>query len=297
MAAAILRIGQRFRGYDVRDVPRWIEKAWRGEADHPTAVGAFEAALWDAWARAEGVSCSALWGNRAREGETSLTISAVSPATVRRLVESAVRRGWRILKLKLNGRDPASVNRDRLRAAHRAGPRARWLLDPNQSFTPAGLAELLAGAHRDGIAVEQVEEPFPKHDWKALVAARRAGGGPFLLDESIQNPADARRAARLGVARGPNIKLAKSGITRSRAILEVFRRTVGKKTRAMMGCMAESPLGLSASIHFALGSGLFDYLDLDSDLILRPTPETGGYRRRGPWVVLPKHPRPGWGGE
>lgn len=295
MAAAIRRLGSRFRGRDVRDVPHWIDEAWRSETNWPTAVGAFEAALEDARARTEGRSCADLWGGRTREAETTLTVSAVLPLEVGRLVKSAVRRGWRTLKLKLNGHDPALVNRDRLRAAHRAGPRVRWLLDPNQSYTPAGLADLLETARRDGIPIEQVEEPFLKHDWAALSFARRAGGGPFLLDESLQDPLDARRAVRRGVARGPNIKLAKSGLSRSRAIVEVFQRALGRKARFMIGCMAESRVGLAASVHFALGLGLFHYLDLDSDLILRPTPARGGYRRSGPWLFLPKYPRPGLG--
>lgn len=295
LAAALRRLGARFRGRDVRDVASWVEDAWRAEPQWPTAVGAFESAAWDALCRFEGQSCAALWGGRMSAAETVLTISAVSPAAVGAAARRAVQRGWRWLKLKLNGREPTDVNRDRLRAARRAAPRARLLVDPNQSFNPEGLGTLLDGLRRDGVALEAIEEPFGKRDWRALSVARKRGLGPFVLDESIQNPADARRALRSGVARGPNIKLAKSGLLRSRAILDVFesRRTAG--SRFMIGCMAESRIGLAAAVHFALGTGLFDYLDLDSDLMLRPTPARGAYLRRGPWVLLPPRPGPGLG--
>lgn len=296
MAAALRRLTFRFHGRDVRDVSAWVSEAWRFEARWPTAVGAFEAAVWDALARAEGQTCADLWGGRCREAETVLTVSAVSPARVGTAARRAARAGWRILKLKLNGWEPPGANRERLRAARRGAPRARLLADPNQSFTPAGLEELLHGLRRDGIRLEAIEEPFGKRDWRALSAGRRRGLGPFVLDETLQNPADARRAVRAGVARGPNIKLAKSGLLRSLAILEAFApRAATKEKSFMIGCMAESRVGLSAAVHFALGTGAFDYLDLDSDLILRPTPARGGYLRRGPWVLLPRRAGVGLG--
>lgn len=295
LAAALRRLAARFRGRDVRDAAAWVDEAWRAEPRWPTAVGAFESAAWDALCRFEGQTCAALWGGRSRAAETVLTISAVSPAEVGAAAGRAARRGWRWLKLKLNGREPIDVNRGRLRAARRAAPRARLLVDPNQSFRPEGLWELLDGLRRDGVALEAVEEPFGKRDWLALSVARKRGMGPFVLDESIQNPVDARRAVRSGVARGPNIKLAKSGLLRSRAILDVFESHRVPGARFMIGCMAESRIGLAAAVHFALGTGLFDYLDLDSDLMLRPTPARGGYRRQGPWVRLLSRPAPGLG--
>lgn len=295
LAAALRRLAARFRGRDVRDIAAWVDEAWRAEPCWPTAVGAFEAAAWDALCRWEGQTCAALWGGRSREAETVMTISAVPPDEVAAAARRAVQRGWRWLKLKLNGREPTDVNRDRLRAAHRAAPRARLLVDPNQSFDPGGLADLLEGLRRDGVALEAIEEPFRKRNWRALSVARKRGLGPFVLDESIQNPVDARRAVRAGVARGANIKLAKSGLLRSRAILDVFESKAVPAARLMIGCMAESRVGLAAAVHFALGTGLFDFLDLDSDLMLRPTPARGAYLRRGPWVMLPPRPAPGLG--
>jgi hypothetical protein len=130
----------------------------------------------------------------------------------------------------------------------------------------------------------------------ALSAGRRRGLGPFVLDETLQNPADARRATRAGVARGPNIKLAKSGLLRSLAILEAFApRAVDQRKSVYDRVHGRIPVGLSAAVHFALGTGAFDYLDLDSDLILRPTPARGGYRASGP-LGRPAAPRRGGAG-
>ncbi|MBL0059789.1 MAG: hypothetical protein IPP35_11975 [Elusimicrobia bacterium] len=295
LAASIRRLGRRFRGRDVRDIERVVAESWRVEGDWPTAVGAFEAALWDALSQAEGIPLFALWGGVQREIETVLSISAVAPEVVGKRARAAARAGWRFLKLKLNGHEPQALNRDRVRAARRSAPRARLLLDPNQSYDPNGLEQLLRWARADGIAIELIEEPFPKRDWKALAEARARELGPLLGDESVQTAEDARRACRGALLRGPNIKLAKSGLLRSRAILDVFDRAFKGRVLSMIGCMAESRIGLAAAVHFALGLGGFQYADLDADLLLKPTEARGGYLRRGPWISLPKNPPPGLG--
>lgn len=72
-------------------------------------------------------------------------------------------------------------------------------------------------------------------------------------------------------------------------------RVLRGRALLMIGCMAESRVGLSAAVHFAWGFGGFDYADLDSDLILKPTRARGGYIRRGAWIERPKNTRPGLG--
>lgn len=295
MASALRRLGRRFRGRDVRDLQRLVEEAWATEGDWPTAVSAFEVALWDAYAQAETIPFSELWGGVCQEMETVLSLSAVSPAEVGQRARLAARSGWRFLKLKLNGQEPFAVNRDRLRAVRRAAPRARVLLDPNQSYGPDGLEELLLAAKSDGIEIELIEEPFPKGKAAAYHEAKERRLGPLLGDETIQNISDARRFSNGGLVCGPNIKIAKSGLSRSQAILDVFDRTLKGRALFMIGCMAESSLGLTAAVHFALGLGVFHYADLDSDLILSPTGVRGGYVRQGPWLRLPKKTVPGLG--
>lgn len=295
MAAALRRLGRRFRGRDVRDIQHLVSEAWAAEGDWPTAVAAFESALWDALAQAEGIPFADLWGGTCRETETVLSLSAVSPQAVGVRARQAVRAGWRFLKLKLNGHEPQRLNRDRLRAVRRVAPRARILVDPNQSYDPDGLAELLAGAQSDGIEIELIEEPFCKRDWAALAKAKKRRLGPLLGDETIQNVSDAQRACRQRLLCGANIKIAKSGLARSRAILDVFDRSWKGRALFMIGCMAESPVGLSAAVQFALGMGAFHYADLDSDLILSSTGVQGGFVRRGPWLHLRPKPSAGLG--
>lgn len=295
MAAALRRLGRRFQGRDIRDIEHVVAQSWAAEGDWPTAVGAYESALWDALAQREGVPLCELWGGSCREIETVLSIPVGDPAQSGQRARRAARKGWRFLKIKLNGHDPRARDNDRLRAVHRAAPRARLLLDPNQSYTPDTLSDFLSRAKGDGIPVELIEEPFPKKDWVSLAKAKKRGWGPLLGDETIQNVDDARRACRASLLRGPNVKLAKSGLLRSRAIMDIFDRGLKGRALFMVGCMAESRVGLAAAVHFALGLGMFDYADLDSDLILEPTSVRGGYERCGAWIRLPKNAAPGLG--
>lgn len=297
MAASLRRLALMFRGADVRDMESILERAWSAEEEWPTAVAAFETALWDALARAEGMPFYLLWGRSRRGLTTLMSVPVAAPEEVRRRARDAWRGGFRRIKLKLNGRDPLRLDGERLRHAHQAAPRAKLLLDANQSYNPSGLSDFLGQARRDGIPVELVEEPFPKRDWRALSLYRKdrraAGRIPILLDESVQNAEDAVLVRKSGLAEGVNVKLAKSGPWRGRKIVEAF----GKSSRSlfMIGCMAESKWGLSASVHFACGLGVFDYADLDSDLLLKPTKGHAGYVRRGPEIHLPKNPPPGLG--
>lgn len=296
LAGAMGRLAVRFRGRDVRDIEPLVHEVWGSEGKRaPTAAGAFEVALWDALARWEKVPLYQMWGGSSDSVETVLSISAVEPDVMGRRARAAVRSGWRLLKLKLNGRDGPELNRNRLRCVHQNAPHARLMVDPNQSYDPNGLQILLDGARRDGIAVDLVEEPFKKGDERALAEAKKRRLGPILCDESIQDESDAARLCSSFGVRGANIKLAKSGFLGGRAVARTCDRALRGRAVLMVGCMAESRVGLAAAVHFAWGFGGFNFADLDSDLILKPTSARGGYVRRGPWIERPRIPRPGLG--
>jgi hypothetical protein len=57
----------------------------------------------------------------------------------------------------------------------------------------------------------------------------------------------------------------------------------------MIGCMAETARGLAASVHLALGTGFFRFVDLDSDVLLAEPASArraAGWRRLGPVASL-----------
>ena len=84
---------------------------------------------------------------------------------------------------------------------------------------------------------------------------------PIIADETVFSVEDCQRVIEHGLADGINIKIAKSGISQSRQIIELAKKA---KLKLMIGCMTETIVGLSTAIYCAAGSGVFDYIDLDS---------------------------------
>ena len=138
---------------------------------------------------------------------------------------------------------------------------------------------------KTGAPVELFEQPTPKADLSALAFVAKRCPVPVAADESAATPADAARAADAGVT-AINVKLAKSGISRSLEIAAVARAA---GLPLMIGCMAETAPGLAASVHLALGTGFFTWCDLDSDMLLVEDAESrrrAGWTRRGRFASL-----------
>ena len=49
----------------------------------------------------------------------------------------------------------------------------------------------------------------------------------------------------------------------------------------MIGCISESAAGLAPIVALACGTGAFDYVDLDSHLLVASPPGRPGFRTRG----------------
>ncbi len=133
-----------------------------------------------------------------------------------------------------------------------------------------------------GMGVELVEQP--------LAADRLADSGwirersriPIFADESLMKAADIP-----GIAPyfdGINIKLMKCGGPQEAVRMAAIGRAMGLKL--MLGCMIESSLGISAG---AALSPLFDYADLDGNLLIANDPFKGVGTKNGR-LVLNDHP-------
>ena len=92
-------------------------------------------------------------------------------------------------------------------------------------------------------------------------------------------PEDAIRVVREGAADVININVAKSGMLGALDIASIARSA---NLGLMIGCMMESKIGLSASVHLACGLGGFLHCDLDSVYLLKPFECEGGFKLDGP---------------
>lgn len=264
-----------------RDLRRWaalIPALWERAPEHPTALSAVEIALLDAFARSQRLPLYRWFGGAHSSVTTDLTLSAWPPARAAAVARAAFRRGFRRFKIKVG-----TANRDadaaRVAAVRRACPRAAILLDANQGFTVAQAERFLGDVQRARVRVALLEQPVAAGDLDGLAYLTRRLRVPVAADETVRTPTDARRVIRRRAARVINVKVAKSGVLGALAIMRLARAA---GLRLMLGCMAESRVGLSASVHLACGTGAFAYIDLDSGFLTGPAPARGGFTVSGP---------------
>lgn len=262
-------------------------------AEAPAARAGLEMALYDAWARCWRLP---LWHHfgaaRARQA-TDLTIPLVLPDEAADLAQNAWAEGFRALKIKVGDVKGTEADLERIRAVVRAAPGVRLRIDANQAFAPD---EAVAFAHAllaTGAALDLLEQPVPKEDVLGLRYVRDRAGLPVFADESARSVSEVQRLLREDAVDGVNVKLMKSGVV---GALEIIALCRASRKPLMLGCMLETGLGIAAAAQIALGTGAFDFLDLDSHRLLRPIEGlTGGYEGEGEDLVVGESSEPGWG--
>jgi L-alanine-DL-glutamate epimerase-like enolase superfamily enzyme len=226
------------------------------------------------------------WGGRSTMLETDITIPFVPngdelKAWLRRITP----KGFTTYKIKVSGRidqDMAFLNATR-EILHAALPRFVIRLDGNQGYTSASYAEMIMALEKARMEVELFEQPLRKGDFAGLRRIRGIGRAPVVLDETVFRGEDCRRVIEGDLGDGVNVKIAKSGLAESAAIMRLARQA---GLKLMIGCMTETMVGLSAGIRLAAGSGAFDYVDLDSIHFLYHPPRTDGIAIDGSRYVL-----------
>lgn len=211
------------------------------------ARNALDCALWDLEARVAGRSITETLGWGAlKPVPTAMTISLDTPAAMARAAAAISR--VPLLKVKVDAENPV----DAVRAVREAAPGPRMIVDPNESWTIAQLADW-----QDALAelrVDLLEQPLPADRDEALEGfARRV---PLAADESGHVTGDlAHLARRYDVV---NIKLDKTGgLTTALAMMEAVRQV---DIRLMIGCMVSSSLSIMPAMIVAQHCG---FVDLD----------------------------------
>jgi L-alanine-DL-glutamate epimerase-like enolase superfamily enzyme len=255
----------------------WETRLSEALPHHPTGRSAVEAALLDALAARCGLSLWRWLGGATPTVVSDLTIPLLPPDAAAAVAREAVERGFRQLKIKVGG---PSTDEDeaRVQAIAAAAPGTPLRLDGNQGFGPDAALAFIRRIVDSGIRVELLEQPVDCADWDGLAAVTRQSPVPVIADEAVLTPADALRVAATGAAHGINIKLAKSGIAGALDIIGIARAA---RLRLMLGCMLESDWGIRTSVHLACGTGAFDYLDLDSHVLIGQPPPYTGFSQRG----------------
>lgn len=277
LSKALTVLGRAAVGRDVEESFRLIRKAWKRFGHCRPAAAAFESALLDAWTQSHGLSLRDWLGAKLEMIRSDVTLSAWDCAAAKEAAREAAREGFTDFKVKLTGEHAADLSR--VRAVAASARRPKLILDGNQGMSMQGALKLIEACLQANIRPLLLEQPLPKTDFKGMASLTKRSPIPIAADEMVGSPEEAVRLAQEGAAHVINIKLAKSGLLGGLAIAAVARAA---RLRLMIGCMMESAAGLSASVHMALGTGAFDFIDLDSDYLLQPGIAPRGWNRRGP---------------
>ncbi len=157
---------------------------------------------------------------------------------------------------------------------------ARLRLDANGGWDVNETIERMKSL--SGYPIEFVEQPVNEPTLRELDKIKTKVECTLLLDEAIKSAEDIERFHP--VCDGVSLKLAKCG-----GIKETLRLAEAARERGLqllLGCMVESSVGISAACHI---SSLFDYLDLDSILLIENDPAWGAHFD-GEHLILPEGP-------
>jgi L-alanine-DL-glutamate epimerase-like enolase superfamily enzyme len=237
-----------------------------------------ETALLDALCRGLGIPLWGLWGGRdVRAQETDMTLPIGPLDQVVATARAWHERGFRLLKMKIG--HEVDVDIRRVEAVYRACPDTAFILDANQGFSYEQACECMLAIERLHLPVLVFEQPVAREDVEGFQGLRRRGTMAIAADESVRSLADARYLIERNAVDVVNVKIMKCGVVES---LDIACLTRASGIRLMIGGMVESRVAMGCSWSMVLGMGGFDFLDLDTPLLLSGDPVEGGYVYEGP---------------
>jgi L-Ala-D/L-Glu epimerase len=273
-------------GLAIEDYEAAIDLYRRQYPSFPMTISGLEVALFRAWLATGNIREHAHWGGRLKVLETDITVPfLLDGEAVTGWIEMALAKGFRTFKVKLSGRgaDDLYLLDTVWTALSCAGRSTTVRLDGNQGFDLPGCLSLIGLIEKRGYAVELIEQPLRKDDYRGLRELKKRIPFPLIVDETVFTFGDMARAIEEDICHGVNIKTAKSGIGESRRIIEA---AVGAGLLCMAGCMIETMTGLSAGINLAAGTGAFDFIDLDAPQFLYGKKGTERITLQGPCYLI-----------
>ena len=238
----------------------------------PSVRSAFDMALYDIAAKAANMPLYQFLGGERRALRTDLTIGIKD--TVEETVtqaKSIVEEGFDAIKLKV-GRSGLD-DLPHVRAVREVvGPELSLKIDSNQGWDyPTAVANINA---MSAFNLEYSEQPIAAWNHEGLARLRSKVDLPICADESVFDHRDALKLVKMEAVDYLNIKLGKSGGIHTGLKINAIAEAAGMK--CMVGCFAESRLGLSAAAHLAMARPNISFIDLDSCYHFKTDPVIGG---------------------
>ena len=232
------------------DVPALLSKV-RG---HPLAHHGVEAAVWDAFAKTNGMSLSELFAASLPEinGErhqprgyapvgVSIGIQDSIEATLE-IIAKRLAQGYNRIKLKIK----PGWDLELAQGVRREYSDIMLMLDANSAYTLDDADDLV---QMDDYDLLMIEQPLPYNDIYQHSKLQPQLETPVCLDESILNVGDTQMAIELGACKIINLKPARvGGYTES---LKIYQYCAENDVPLWIGGLLETGVGRAASLAFA----------------------------------------------
>jgi L-alanine-DL-glutamate epimerase-like enolase superfamily enzyme len=253
MREALSRVESLVALADPLDPAALWEETWPILKDNPFAQCALDEAATDLWGKQQGAPVYKLWGlSTDRVPQSNFTIGIDTIEVMGQKLHEMP--GWPIYKIKLGTKYDLDIVREL-----RKHTDAVFRVDANCGWTAD---EAIANSHELArLNVEFIEQPLPAAQWDDVKRVYKESALPIIADESCISESDVDRC--VGHFHGVNVKLVKCGGLTPGKRMVTRARELGMK--AMVGCMTESTVGISAIAQLL---PLLDYVDMDGAALL-----------------------------
>lgn len=260
-------------GMEIENIDGIMERLNACIQKNTSAKACVDMAVYDLYGKRFHAPLYQLLGGYRKEFETDLTISVNPIAEMVRDSLSAVKRGYRILKIKVGKEGIKDI--ERISAIREAvGQDVKIRVDANQGWTAKEAIRIISIMEDKGLDIDLCEQPVNAHDLDGMRTVTNAVYTPILADESVFSAEDAVEIIRTRAADLINIKLMKTGgiynALKICSIAETYR------VECMIGCMLESKLAVSAAAHLAAAKKIITRADLDGPSLCKTDPFKGG---------------------
>ncbi|HVG37987.1 MAG TPA: o-succinylbenzoate synthase [Pyrinomonadaceae bacterium] len=220
---------------------------WARVRGHRMAKAALETAVWDLEARRAGIPLWKHLGGVREEIACGVSLGIQkTPAALFANIDTELEAGYQRIKIKIKPGWDAEITA-RVRARY---PDVLLSVDANSAYTLADIA-LFRGM--DELGLLMIEQPFDHDDLHDHARLQSQIQTPLCLDESIESPADGRKALESGACRIINIKLGRvGGFTQALALERICRE---RSAPVWCGGMLETGVGRAHNIALSTLAG------------------------------------------